>query len=311
MLPTKNDAHVDSVLTNILLAYRSADWIWPDLAPIIDTGGRESDKYYIYNKGDWLRNAAERIAPGAPAPISGFRLSSSSYSVEEYGISAELPDRVLDNADAVLKQKLRQSQATWVTDLANRKIEVNLAAVAFASSWGTNSTSETNWDVYDTATPIDDIEKAKWTVMGNTGLEPNTLVLGAEVWKDLKRNPEVLDMLGSQERGVMTTQTLAGLLDLKKILVGKAVYNTANEGVTTPVLAAAWGQNALLVYVPDSPGLMVPSAMYTFQAQPLVIRRWREDNASHRKVEFVESSIIQDSKITGSDLGYYFSGIVS
>jgi len=310
MLPTKNDVHVDSVLTNICTAYRNADWIWDQVAPVIDTGGRESDRYYIFDKGDWMRNDAAVIAPGDPSPISGFRLSSTTFSTEEYAISAQLPDRVLNNADTVLKQNLRQSQAIWCTDVVNRKMEVTLAGIAFASSWGTNNTTSTNWDDYDNSTPIDDIETAKWTVTQNTGKTPNVGILGAEVWKDLKRNPEVLDMLGANERGIMTPQTLAGLLDLDKILIGKAVYTSSNEG-QTDTLAAAWGQNALFAYITPTPGIMVPTALYTFQSAPLVIRRWREDNASHRKVEFVEASINAGFKLVGSDLGYYFSGIVS
>jgi|GEM_PF-2717377 len=312
MLPTKNDVHTDKVLTNVLTAYRNPSWIWDQFAPIIDTGGRESDKYYTFPKADWLRQDADIVAPGAPAPISGFRISSDTFSCEEYAISAELPDRVLNNADDVLKQNLRQSQAIWCADQVNSKIEKKLADTVFTSDvWGTTNTTATDWDDYDSSTPIDDIETAKWTIMSNTGMDANTIVLGAEVWKDLKRNPEVLDLLGAHERGTMTPETLAALLDVNRILVGKASYTATKEGQSSITISKVWGQNALVAYVPSAPGIMTPAAAYTFQAQSIQGRRWREDNASHRKTEFVEASIILGFKLVGSDLGYYFSGIVS
>jgi len=311
MLPTHNDVHEDKILTNICTAYRSTDWIWDMVFPVVDTGGRLSDKYYTFTKGDWLRNDAEVLAPGDPAPISGFRVSTDSFSCNEYGIAAQMPKQTLENADAPLQQSLLNQQGIWCTDTINRKMEVDLATTIFTTSvWGTDNTSATDWDDFDSSTPIDDVIGGADTIQGNTGKDPNTLIIGQQVWSKLKRNPEILSVLGANERGAVTADMLANFLEVDRLLVGRAVYNTANEAQTAS-LSRAWGKNALLLYVTPQPGIMTPTAGYTFRAHPLRIYTWYEDNATHKELYFVRATISQGYKVVGSDLGYFFSSVVS
>jgi len=314
MQPTHTDVHTDKVLTNVLVAYRDPDVIWSEIAPVIDTGGRESDKYYKYDKGPWLTKDADLMAPGDPAPISGFTISSDTFSCNEYGISTFIADRTLENADAVLKQGLRQDAAIWCMDDLNRKMESDLAAAVFTTSvWGndkTGGTDFTQWSDKNNSTPLDDVIDGKSTIRGDTGKRPNRMAIGDQVWDELQRNSQLIDALGANERGFVTPGTVAEFMGLDKLLIGTAVYNSANEGQTAS-MTRVWGKHALLYYCPERPGRMTPSAAYTFQAQPVEVRRWREDNSVHRKVEFVEASIIQGYKVVGTDLGYFFSGAVA
>ena len=94
-----------------------------------------------------------------------------------------------------------------------------------------------------------------------------------------------------------------------------AIENTANEGATN-VHAFIGGKHALLLYTPATPGLMTPSAGYTFTWTGLLgggalgtrISRMRVEL---RKADRVEIEMAFDQKQVAADLGYFFLTAVS
>ena len=58
---------------------------------------------------------------------------------------------------------------------------------------------------------------------------------------------------------------MAQFFGLDRILVGKAIYDTAKEGQTASK-SYVWGKHFLLAYVAPSPGRKRPSLGYTFWA---------------------------------------------
>jgi len=104
---------------------------------------------------------------------------------------------------------------------------------------------------------------------------------------------------------------------VNRVLVSKAVYNSAAEGATDS-FSFVTGKHALLVHTPSSPGLMQPAAGYIFA--------WTgfsgEGNMGIRVSQIpmpwrglgtvrTEASMAFDMQVVGSDLGYFFSGVVS
>ena len=309
MLPSNNDVHVDALLTNLLIGYKNKKYIYNEIFPIINTGGIESDKYGIFTQADQFRNEAEVIPAGGPYPMGGFRVSSDTYSCVEIGMGTDLPDRTLANATGPFKKQLRLAKAKWVADRIEMKREISLAADIFVTGvWGTTDTTATDWSDHVNSTPITDINDAMYTIESATAETPNVLVIGNQVWKELKQNPVMLDYLGANERGIVSLGDVTNAFDLEKILVGKSIYNTANEGQTASY-SNCWGSHALLLYVNQADAdPFTPSSGYVFQAQPLQISTYREGS---RDTEFFRGRVISGNKITGTGLGYMFLNIVS
>jgi hypothetical protein len=100
-----------------------------------------------------------------------------------------------------------------------------------------------------------------------------------------------------------------------EVLVMDAIENTAAEGAAN-VHAFIGGKHALLLYAPASPGLMTPSAGYTFTWQGLLgggvlgsrISRFRMEHLKSDRLE-IEQAFAQ--KKVAADLGYFFSGAVA
>ena len=85
----------------------------------------------------------------------------------------------------------------------------------------------------------------------------------------------------------------------------------------TASMAFVHGKHALLLHVAAAPALEVPSAGYGFAWKGLapglsqagiLMRKIRMD---HLTSDRIEGELAMDFKVTGSDLGYFFSGIVS
>lgn len=304
--PTLNEVHVDAALSRISVAYKNPTYIWDRVAPTINVD-HESDKYYKFTQGDWFRDEAAIRAEGTRAAVSGFTLSTDSYACVEYALATKLPTRTLQNADAALD--LRASKAAFVTDKVQLRMERQLATEIFTTSvWGTDNTSATNWDTFGADTPLLDIQTAVDTIRLATGQQANTLILGATTWsKGLKFNPDLTDLIKYTQKGIATPDLLASALDLKTVLIGSAIYNTAAEGASASY-ADIWADNALVLYLPDSPGLMTPSAMYTFISRPFRVRRWMDDV---EEAEYVEASVIADFVKVGAGLGYFFSDLIT
>jgi len=95
----------------------------------------------------------------------------------------------------------------------------------------------------------------------------------------------------------------------------KSVYNTAAEGATASMSFNA-GKHALLAHVAPSPGIMTPSAGYTFSwtgvsgglGETVGIDRFEMRKL---KAERVEGEKAVDMKLVASDLGYFFDGAVA
>jgi hypothetical protein len=97
-------------------------------------------------------------------------------------------------------------------------------------------------------------------------------------------------------------------------MVCGAINNTAAEGATV-VMAFVQGKHALLVHVPPAPGLLTPSAGYTFlwtgistTGQTVGVRKFRMEDL---KADRVEGEIAFDNKVMGTDLGYFFASVVA
>lgn len=310
--PTTTDVHVDAALSQISIAYKNAGYISRDIFPQVQVA-KQSDKYFVWTKDSWFRNHVQIRAPGAVFPEGGLELSSVQYVANVYDLAFPLPDEVLANQDPAID--LATAGAEWLADQFLLNEEIQWAADHFVTGvWGTSNTPGNNWDDFESGDPITDVLTAKQTIKTNTGVFPNTMVVGQKVWDEgLKEHPLLLDKYKYTQKGVLTEDLVASALGIDRLLVGSASQNTAKEGATFSA-SNIFGSNALYLYVPPSAGLMTPAAGYTFVwpidngGLDVQVSRIREDN---RKRDLLMALHAWDQKITGSDLGYIDLSIVS
>jgi len=337
--PGRGDVHVDRPLTNLSLGFLQdqdmfvADKVFPNI-PV----GNRSDEYFTYDRGEFNRDEMEERAPGTQSAGSGYTIGTDNYSAKVYAFHKDIHDQVRNNADPAIS--LEREATDFVTHKALIKRE-NLWVTNYftagdpGDTWtfdvdGDGTPSAGSFDPTDAAnnqkqfwnvassTPIEDVREGKRFVQSITGFRPNVMTVGRGVFDALLDHP---DIVGRIDRGqtsgtaLVARQTLAALFELDEILIMDAIQNTANKGATNAHTFIG-GDNALLSYRPPAPGLMTPSAGYTFSwtghlgatSAGSRIKRFRmEAEASDR----VEIEMAFDQKLVSADLGYFFGGMLS
>lgn len=322
--PTLSQVHVDAILTNASVAYiQSADnFIANKVFPIVPVD-KQSDLYFKYTKEDWFRDDAQVRADGAEAAVAGYGLTTDSYFADVYAVKKAIGDQLMANFDSPLDPLrdgakftaqliLNRMEAQFVSDF----IKTGVWGTDYTGVSGTPSTGQfKQWSDLANSDPIQDIEEAKSDILSTTGFEANKLVLGYDVYKTLRNHPDIIDRVKYTGRDVPDTQYLAQLFGLDEVLVAKAVKNTAAEG-QTGAFSFTFGKSALLVHSAPNPGLLMPSAGYSFQWRGVSeglgltvgTKQYRlEQNAA----TYVESQIAFANKLVAADLGAYFASAVA
>lgn len=309
--PTTSSVHVDAVMTNMSLRYKNADFIADRVFPIVPVV-KESDKYFKFLRAPWFRRDVASRAPGAKAAESGFSVTTATYNCNEFALSHKIPDETRDNADQPLKPD--QDGTEYLTNQSMLEKEYQVAsAVLTQANWTQTEDVAAGWATSDTVgtnTFLEDIEAGKDSVRQACGMTPNVLVIDAQTLKNLKNDATILDRIKYTERGVVTAELLAAMLDLDEVIVGKAVISSDEETVAATEFTAvdlwaynwttgvASGGNGFLFVRPATPGINAPAAGYIFQNKQRQISRWREDPIHS---DWLEVSEKYDVCLVGSD----------
>lgn len=318
--PTSAQVHaVDVPLTNISTAYiQSQDaYIAGIVFPEVPVD-KQSNKYYTYTKNDWHRDEAQLRRDATESAGSGYGLSTDSYSCDVFALHKDIGYQARNNADAGID--LDRDATEFVTQRLLLRREIQWVSDCFTTSkWATDVTPSNLWSDFTNSDPVEDIETGKEAILGVTGREANTLVLGYQVYRKLRNHPDILARIQYVMQATIRNVTpalLAACFDLDRVLVAKAIKATNVEGETA-AYGFTHGKNALLCHVASRPGLLTPSAGYTFSwngvnggiaGAKVGIRRFHIDKENADRVEG-ESAF--DCKVVGSDLGYFFSAVVA
>lgn len=326
--PTLQQVHVAAALTNIAVAYLQdesayiADKVFPNV-PV----EHQTDKYFVFKKGDFFRDQAQKRADATESAGGGFKLTTQTYSADVWAFHKDIGQQVRNNADPAVDVDVSTTKFVMQT-LAIRRERFFASTYLQAGVWGTtitgtaaapDSTHTIYWNDDANSDPFTDISTAQTTILQNTGFNPNVLTITWPVYQALRKHPLVIDRIkytNPAYAGTITPKLLAEAFDIEEVLVSKAVYNSANEGATDSFSFIA-GKCALLCYRPPNPGLMIPSAGYTFSWRGLsglnglgirilqIPVPWLGQNTVR-----TEGEMAFDMQKVSADLGYFFSGIV-
>lgn len=329
--PTLGDVHVNSVLTNLSVAFMQeatafvADRVFP-IVPV----AKKSNIFRTYDRGFWLRNEMEKRADSTETPGIGHGIGQDTYNCDVWGLHEDIGDQTRANADDGVD--LDMDATSILTQMAMIRKEVSWATSFFTTGiWTQQRTGVASAPVVGTSvlqwndansSPIEDVRGARTAMVEMTGMEPNKLVLGRRVLDALLDHPDIVDRVkysggvGNRNPANVDLSSLAQLFNIPEILPMSAIQNTAKEGQTN-AFSFIGGKNALLLYTPNSAGIRIPSAGYTFawngytgaSANGTRIKRFRrpEDFASDR----VEIEAAFHQKLIAADLGYFWNTIVA
>lgn len=330
--PTAGDVHVNRPLTNISIAYMQdpagfvADKVFPSISV-----QKQSDRYFAYDRSDFMRHVMQKRAPGTESAGGGWKVDNTpSYFADVWALHKDIEDQIRSNADDPLN--MDRDATIYLSQQALLNREIQFATNWFASGkWTTDVTGVSaspginnvlQWNDAN-SNPISDIKQYANTIHQNTAYRPNKLVMGRQVWTQLSEHPDIVARIqyssSNNNPAIVTKAATAALFELDEILVMDAIQVTSAENPTfetSMTRAFVGGKSALLVYSNPTPSILQPSGGYTFSWTGFVgagnmgqrIKRFRME---HLESDRVESQMAYAQKQIGADLGVFFATVVA
>lgn len=329
--PVGSDLHVNIPLTNVSIAYfqDQSNFVADKVFPIIPVD-KQSNLYNRYSKSQWRKTNAQKRAPGTESVGTGYDIFRDQYMCDVYAIHKDITDQ--DRAAADTEWELDKDATNLVSNDLLLMRELGWASTFFQPGvWAVNQTGiNTNpganqflqWD-QASSDPISQFAALQETFIQQSGRKANKLVLGAHSYNALKNHPDLIDRIKYTQRGIVTTDLIATLLDVEKVYVTYASFASGPslDGAQADDAAATYNwiadsKSALLLFAPDQPSRLTPSAGYTFNwkgylggnAQGVRMSRFRME---HLKVDRIEGEITYDQKVVCNDMGTFLSQVTA
>lgn len=311
--PAVQDVHIDEVLTDFGISYMQSQDVYlaTKVFPIIRVT-KQSNKYIIWERNDWLRDEVEKRADATESVGSGYRFSQDSYFADVWAFHKDVGSQARRNQDSFVN--LDQGASQFITRKMLIRMEIQWVTDFFTTGvWGSDVTVPLTWDDV-TSDPIEDIEAEIETMLTTTGFKPNTMVIGYRAFRRLKNHPDIKELIkytGSAP-ALVTPQIVSQVLGIPRIFIAEAIKATNIEG-ETEAYAQVFGNHCWIGYVNPTPAQDQPSAGYIFNwdyagyGTDMVIDSFELRRTKSTRYE-IEAA--WDGKVTAADLGVFFPSVV-
>lgn len=280
-MPLSKQIHQDKALEKISVSYQPGEFIADRLVSSVPVK-HDTDKYYVYDFGV-LRLEETKRAKGAATHRTTYSMSTSSYSLETHALKELVLQEDKDNADKAINLEIDTTEMLTRKILVRKEKECN--DVIMASGNWTNQESLTStlaWTQNTTlSNPIIKIDSGTSKIISASGHKPNKLVIDDPTFRGAKEHTSIIDRVKYTSADSVTEKMLAKLFNVEEVLVARAIYESAQEGLTSSP-SFIWTNSAFLAYIESSPGLKKASAAYQLIQQnkgnPYKVTKWPEED---------------------------------
>lgn len=302
---------IDPILSTVAQGYKNAEFVGDALFPIVPVDQR-GGKIISFGKEDFQLYNTGR-APGAKTGRVQFGHSAGSYALEQHSLEGLVPFEIMQEANQVPgidMGKVSVMKVSNIIALRTEKAQADLATTAanYAASNKATLAGTSQWSDYTgTSNPNKNIADAIEVVRAKVGKRANTVVIGAAVFAALKNHPSIIDRIKFTGRDIVTPELLASLWNVKRVLVGDAVY-ADDAGNFTDV----WGKSVVVAYteIGSLADMGLPSYGYTYRLRgnPAVELPYQDRNAKSWIYPVTDEL---SPVIAGALAGYLYSAVVA
>lgn len=215
------------------------------VAPVVDVA-KDAAKFPRIPRGTMMQTADNKIGPSGSYNRIDAKAEDDNYACTDYGLEGKIRDR--DRAKYASDFDAERLKSEAVSGAMKIAREIRVATKLFDTAVWTGSDLTTDvsgsgpWATLTTDVPAQ-IATAKEKVRRQTGVEPNSLIVGKVLYDYLWQNTKILAKV--QSTAVLTPalmkQLLAQILGLEKVIVGGQVYDAAGEEAATETVTDIWG----------------------------------------------------------------------
>ena len=250
---------VDSHLQGLSIAYRNTaqNFIADKLMPRTPVATK-SFKYLTFDQAQHFTLPDTKVGRKSEPTIVEYVGEETSATVLDYGLEDIIPIDDIEQASAAQHNYDPKARAVeFLTDLILLDRERRVAQIiqdadnylpANATNIGNASTDK--W-THSSKNPRDLL----LTALDVPILRPNVMVIGREAWTKIRQHPKLVSSVARAENseGAISKMQLADLLEIKQVLVGDSIYNSANRGQDLS-RSYTWGKNLALLHINEAAG---------------------------------------------------------
>jgi hypothetical protein len=305
----------DPVLSNLALGYSHPMHVGHELFPRVGVPV-PSGKIIKFGKEAFTVVNSSR-APGTVTKRIQIGFATENFSLTSNALDAVVPKEWLRDQRAIPGLNFQRSSINTVLQIEHNNLEFEQASLARnAASYSANNkmtlSGTDKWSDYANSDPIADVKAGKESVRSSTGVEPNKMLIPADVHSILSDHPKLLAKLNFKdgEAHILTVEHYQKIFDIDKVVIGRSILvNPENNGNFEDV----WSSDVVLAYVPTvitSHAEMSYGYTYALEEpgqlpHPTVEKFWWDRNIKSwvSGVEYERAPLL-----TGMDAGFLIQG---
>ena len=298
------ELRINAYLSEVARGYSNNSFIAESLFPVINSDLEKVD-IFEFNKEAFQVYDTERAIRANSNVISPKGFKKHTTTLTEHDLAYPIDYREEEEARKI---KLQVHATNVVTQGLLLKLETQCAALAQDPTKypATNkiALSGTSQFTHKDSDPVGVIDDAKDAISRQIGQDPNTLVMGQEVWESLKRNESLKGLIANSTNKIVTLDLLKEFFEVENIVIGKAIYSNAKDE-----FERVWGNNIILAYVPKltSRTQYDPAFGYTVRKKDaLQIDEYEKEG---NKVRYIRATDIYTPFLVGAEAGYLISNV--
>jgi hypothetical protein len=264
-MPGLNQGYRSRLLTNVMIKYRNAEFIAEQVFPTMPVK-KDLNWVFVFDKENLrapknstrgLYDRAERVDNNlkqVPLPPLIERALEQPVAWKFKNQADDPFDPMIDATNNVTEKLAIEKEVALAAYLAN---SANVPYNVTKSGTG-------QWSDYTgTSNPLKDAQVASTSILLNGFQKANTAAMGRNVLDWLVNHPAIVDRVkyNREAFGDEMEGALARALRVKKLLVGEAVYNSVQPGLTDS-MSFIWGNHIWWLYVTPTPALYTTTAGY-------------------------------------------------
>ena len=297
------ELRINAYLSEVARGYTNSAFIAENLFPVIESELEKVD-IFEFNKEAFAVYNTERAIRANSNVVSPKGFNKKSATLTEHDLAYPIDYREEDESKKV---KLQLHATNVVTEGLKLKQEKQCAdLVQNANNYPTGNkialSGTSKFSDYTNSDPIGIIEDAKDSIAGKIAQDPNTMLIGHETWKVLKRHPQIQGLISDNQNKIVTINFLKEIFEIPNIVVGKSVF-IDEQGNFLKV----WADNIVLAYTSSLSSRTEYDPAFAYIVKKKNSLRIDEYSKEGNKLKYIRATDIYTPFLVGPEAGYLIS----
>lgn len=295
-----DELRINAYLSEVARGYSNNAFIAGNLFPEI-TSDLEKVDIFEFNKEAFSVYNTERAIRANSNVVSPKGFTKKTATLTEHDLAYPIDYREEEESKKV---KLQLHATNVVTEGLKLKHEKQCADLVqdvdkFPTGHKIMLSGTSKFTDHTNSDPVGVVEDAKDAIAGKIAQDPNTMVIGHDTWKNLKRHPQIQGLISNNLNKIVSLNFLKEIFEIQNIVIGKSVFvDEAGNFVRV------WQDNIVLAYVPQlsSRTEYDPAFAYTIKKKnSLNIDEYSKEG---NKVKYIRATDIYTPFLVGAEAGY-------